>query len=227
MNRLMIGIGCNLQVRFGPFLLDSESQELLRDSSPCVAVTQGVRFCCASWSRAGRRRSGNASCRSGCGPLIRGGEEPRQPGERNSRCHRRSLLRSAIDSDCAPIWLRVTQNGPRIKTGDRGDVAESLSGSRGSAGRVTLDQGERAVGRDPNVEIYLDAPGVSRRHAQIKIAAARATIEDVGSKNGTFVGNQRVDGCRSVADGDVITVGSMKLTVRALQAPTSTETERH
>ena len=90
---------------------------------------------------------------------------------------------------------------------------------------MTLAEGGHVIGRDPNVEIYLDAPGVSRRHAQIEIAAARATIEDLGSKNGTFVGNQRVDGCRAIVDGDVITVGSVKLTVRALQAPTSTETE--
>ena len=50
------------------------------------------------------------------------------------------------------------------------------------AGRVTLDEGEHVLGRDPNVEIYLDAPGVSRRHALIKIAAARATIEDLGKQ---------------------------------------------
>ena len=93
------------------------------------------------------------------------------------------------------------------------------------SGRQTLDEGEHVLGRDPNVEIYLDAPGVSRRHALITIAAGRATIEDLGSKNGTFVGDQRVDGSRSIGDGDVITVGSVKLTVRALQMPSSTETE--
>ena len=81
------------------------------------------------------------------------------------------------------------------------------------------------LGRDPDVEIYLNSPGVSRRHALIKIAAGRATIEDLGSKNGTFVGDQRVDGARSLGDGDIITVGSVKLTLRVLQAPTSTETQ--
>jgi pSer/pThr/pTyr-binding forkhead associated (FHA) protein len=66
---------------------------------------------------------------------------------------------------------------------------------------------------------------VSRRHARITIAASRATIEDLGSKNGTFVGDQRVDGSRAIGHGDVITVGSVKLTVTALRMPASTETE--
>jgi pSer/pThr/pTyr-binding forkhead associated (FHA) protein len=68
-------------------------------------------------------------------------------------------------------------------------------------------------------------PVIFSHHARIKIAAVGATIEDLGSKNGTFVGSQRVDGIRSIGDGDVITIASVKLTVRALQAPTSTETE--
>jgi hypothetical protein len=155
---------------------------------------------------------------------IRGREEPREPGERDSRCHRRR-------SD--PRFIRTV---PRFGYAFRETVHSTDTGRPEGrsgvsfritwvAGRVTLYEGEHVIGRDPNVEIYLDAPEVSRRHAQIKIAAARATIEDLGSKNGTFVGDQRVDGSRSVGDGDVITVGSVKLKVRALQAPTSTETQ--
>jgi DNA-binding winged helix-turn-helix (wHTH) protein len=94
-------------------------------------------------------------------------------------------------------------------------------------GRVTLGEGEHVLGRDPDVEIFLNSPGVSRRHALIKISAGRATIEDLGSKNGTLVGGQRVDGSRSLCDGDTIGVGSVKLTLRVLQAPGSTETEPH
>ena len=56
-------------------------------------------------------------------------------------------------------------------------------------GRVRLDDGAHVLGRDPDVEILLDSPGVSRRHAVITIANGSATIEDLGSKNGTFVGN--------------------------------------
>jgi pSer/pThr/pTyr-binding forkhead associated (FHA) protein len=94
-------------------------------------------------------------------------------------------------------------------------------------GRVTLDEGTHVLGRDPDAEVFLNSPGVSRRHALLTISAGRAAIEDLGSKNGTFVGAQRVDGARSLRDGDIIGVGSVKLTLRVLQGPSSTETEPH
>ncbi len=92
-------------------------------------------------------------------------------------------------------------------------------------GAATLDDGQHVLGRDPDVEIFLNARGVSRRHAVITIAAGTATIEDLGSKNGTFVGDRRVDHSRPLGDGDIIGVGSVKLTFRVLEAPASTETE--
>jgi DNA-binding winged helix-turn-helix (wHTH) protein len=93
-------------------------------------------------------------------------------------------------------------------------------------GRATLEEGEHLVGRDPDAEIFLNQAGVSRRHARVVIAAGRATIDDLGSKNGTFVGDQRVNGPTSLGDGDVIGIGSVKLTLRIFQTPSSTRTER-
>jgi DNA-binding winged helix-turn-helix (wHTH) protein len=92
--------------------------------------------------------------------------------------------------------------------------------------RVTIGEGEHVLGRDPHAGILVDSPGVSRRHALIRISAGRAMIADLGSKNGTFVGEQRVVDPRSLAEGDVIGIGSVKLTVRVLQAPRSTKTQR-
>jgi len=92
-------------------------------------------------------------------------------------------------------------------------------------GRATLDEGEHVLGRDPDVEIFLNHPGVSRHHAKIRISAGQATIEDLGSKNGTFVGGTRVDGSSSLGNGDVIGVGSVQLTLKVVQTPGSTETE--
>ena len=59
------------------------------------------------------------------------------------------------------------------------------------------------LGRDPDAEIFLNFRGVSRRHAIIKVSAGQATIADLGSKNGTFVGDERVDGSQSLGDGDI------------------------
>jgi pSer/pThr/pTyr-binding forkhead associated (FHA) protein len=67
---------------------------------------------------------------------------------------------------------------------------------------------------------------VSRRHALITIAARHATIADLGSKNGTFVGEQQVHGSRLLSDGDVIAVGSVKLTLKVHDTPVSTKTQR-
>ena len=92
-------------------------------------------------------------------------------------------------------------------------------------GRVTLEEGEHLLGRDPDAEILLNAAGVSRRHARITIAAGRATIDDLGSKNGTFVGDDRVEASRSIGDGDVIRVGAVALTLTMVRTPGTTRTE--
>lgn len=112
--------------------------------------------------------------------------------------------------------------GPSADAARTGDVWFLVKWANG---RVRLDEGAHVCGRDPDVEILLNYPGVSRRHARISISDGSATIEDLGSKNGTFVGDQRVEGSRSLRDGDTITIGSVKLTLSVLQTPTSTETE--
>jgi len=92
-------------------------------------------------------------------------------------------------------------------------------------GRVDLDDGDYVLGRDPSAEIYLSAAGVSRRHALIKVSMGTATIEDLGSKNGTFLGDLPVTEPKSLSDGEIIGVGSEKLTFKVVHAPESTKTE--
>ena len=62
-----------------------------------------------------------------------------------------------------------------------------------AGGRAALADGEYVLGRDPDLELFLDAHDVSRRHARITIAGNEATIEDLDSKNGTFVSDRRLD----------------------------------
>jgi|SRR5688572_6478450 len=95
-----------------------------------------------------------------------------------------------------------------------------------TGGRVMLEEGEHVIGRDPDAEIFLDSAGVSRRHARIRISASRATIEDLGSENGTFVGDHRVMSPTSLDDGDIMNIGSTMFTFRIVRTPRSTKTER-
>ena len=110
----------------------------------------------------------------------------------------------------------------RRSTSRGGEVSFRL---KWTGGRVTLEEGEHMIGRDPDAEIFLDSAGVSRQHARIRIAAGRATIEDLGSKNGTSVGDQRVEGPTTLADGDIIGIGSVKLTFKIIETPRSTKSE--
>lgn len=87
-----------------------------------------------------------------------------------------------------------------------------------------LAHGHNVIGRDPSAAVSVDLPSVSRRHAQIVVEISGATLQDLGSKNGTLLRGQRVTSASALQDGDKIQVGSVTLTFRARQ-PGSTETQ--
>ncbi len=69
------------------------------------------------------------------------------------------------------------------------------------------------LGRDPG-GIQIDSATVSRRHARISIAGIDVAIEDLGSKNGTYVGGERLSAAVQLKDGDEIRTGSVVLRFR-------------
>jgi DNA-binding winged helix-turn-helix (wHTH) protein len=91
-----------------------------------------------------------------------------------------------------------------------------------------LAEGDNIIGRDPQSDLWLDADGVSRRHAIIRVDSSnrRVTLEDLGSTNGTFVGRTPVEADVALSDGDVIQVGTVDLTVRLWATDKLPETKR-
>jgi hypothetical protein len=77
-----------------------------------------------------------------------------------------------------------------------------------------LRQGTNVLGRQPDADVLLDFPGVSRLHAKISIQNDEATIEDLGSKNGTSVRNERLTSPQRIEDGDSIQIGVLTLIFR-------------
>ena len=92
-------------------------------------------------------------------------------------------------------------------------------------GRAALADGEYVLGRDPDLELFLDAHDVSRRHARITVTGNDASIEDLESKNGTFVSDRRVTSATTLADGASIRLGSVRLTFTRVQNWGSTQSE--
>lgn len=79
----------------------------------------------------------------------------------------------------------------------------------------TLTEGEHIIGRAPGALVWIDLGQVSRRHARILVSPEGAKIEDLGSRNGTFVGGRRIQSPAALADRDEIRVGPVFLTFRS------------
>lgn len=91
-------------------------------------------------------------------------------------------------------------------------------------GTHPLAAGPNVIGRDAGCEIALDYTGVSRQHARITVRGKDAVIEDLGSKNGTWVNDVRIEGETPLQDGDRIRLGGLPLTFRSGKVARNTTT---
>jgi len=92
--------------------------------------------------------------------------------------------------------------------------------------RLPLAMGENLVGRDDASTIRLDEPVVSRRHARILVSAAGTFIEDLGSKNGTFVdGRPVLRDPVALQEGVQLAFGTVRVTYRESRAGMPTLTQ--
>jgi DNA-binding winged helix-turn-helix (wHTH) protein len=88
--------------------------------------------------------------------------------------------------------------------------------------RIELPNGETIIGRD-NLAFH----DVSRRHARIVVDGGAATIEDLGSKNGTFLGTRRIEHREALRDGDEVTFGRTKALFVVTSSTETTITAAH
>ena len=90
-----------------------------------------------------------------------------------------------------------------------GDSIQSGIGVTNAAALAAnlLADGANVVGRGREADVRVGVPEVSRRHARIDVAGGRATVEDLESRNGTFVRGRRIQGATPLADGDEVSFG--------------------
>lgn len=89
---------------------------------------------------------------------------------------------------------------------------------------IPLSEGANIIGRDPDAAVVINAPDVSRHHARLIVTGGAITLEDLGSKNGTFVSDTPITRAITVTADDEITIGRTRIRLRAVPTATSTVT---
>lgn len=71
-------------------------------------------------------------------------------------------------------------------------------------------QGEMHIGSDPSCTLHIDSLALAPRHARLDTRGTETTLVDLGSEEGTFVNNTRIER-QVLKDGDIIRVGKHTL----------------
>ena len=90
---------------------------------------------------------------------------------------------------------------------------------------IQLCEGENVLGRDPAATVGLESLRISRYHARIVLSGDEAILEDLGSKNGTYLHGEQIAAPARLQDGDEIRVGPFSLTFHVSGPGAATETE--
>ena len=110
----------------------------------------------------------------------------------------------------------VTEVALKAEAEDRSGCPCLLVLSGKETGRIfSLSKAEVTIGRSEEVDVLIVDPSISRRHAKLRLISPEAvSLEDLGSKNGTFFDGQRISQI-DLRDGDRFQLGAstiLKLT---------------
>jgi len=107
-----------------------------------------------------------------------------------------------------------------IEVGEPGFSAASLYVERGAGvGQLApIRQGTMLIGRASNAGLRLQHPSISRRHAQVTRRGERFFIKDLGSQNGTYVNQIRIEREVEIFPGDELVLGTSQIRLRGPSA---------
>jgi len=145
-------------------------------------------------------------------------------------------LRAALGDDARkPVYIEnIPRRGYRL-VAEVIPVAASMPVARhasvpfklqGHDRDYPLSQGINIIGRTDDADIAIDRTEVSRCQARIVVSGTSATIEDLGSKNGTYLNGERLQGPAPLTNGDEIWIGRSVARLRFLVEGEPTMTEQ-
>jgi pSer/pThr/pTyr-binding forkhead associated (FHA) protein len=104
------------------------------------------------------------------------------------------------------------QKNSKPRRGVPTEVVILEGGNKGET--VSLDQAPLLIGRGNDAAIRLDDDYVSTRHARIASSGDQWYVEDLGSTNGTYVGNSRISQATAIQLGTQVRIGKTILELR-------------
>ena len=213
-----------MRIRFGPFILDLDTRQLMRGSREIHLEPKAFDLL-AALVRDRPKVLSKAALQERLWPATFVAEA--------NLSNLVAEVREALgDPARTPLYIRTAHGvgyafcADAAVAGPRDRAPESPScWLEWDGRRLPLSVGEHVIGRDADVEIRLDQSTVSRRHARLVVTREGAVLEAFDSKNGTFLGSERVSAPIQLADGDAIRVGSVMMTFHVRASPVSEETQ--
>ncbi|MBD3366652.1 MAG: SpoIIE family protein phosphatase [Candidatus Eisenbacteria bacterium] len=89
----------------------------------------------------------------------------------------------------------------------------------GRSVELPLREGDQVVGRGSDVDLRIDHPNVSRRHASVTVDGNVVTVTDLGSRNGTRVNGERITGPHDLEPGAVVAFADVRLRLEGGAVP--------
>ena len=133
--------------------------------------------------------------------------------------------KSRIVRTVPPLRLRVLRGGRgRDKAGSvpPSETGTSLDPLIPGNREIALGRGENCSNRAQDAAVGIDDALVSRRHARIVIDESGAVLEDLGSKNGTYLQGKRIEAPTKLANEDEVTIGPASMIFRVFKQTAST-----
>ena len=208
--------------RFGDCVLDSESHELLREGRGVRVSPKAFQLLALLIEKRPKALSKDA---------LHAALWPKTFVADTTLTGLVKELRAAIGDDArAPRFIRTISAYGYAFSGEGNDVKRpSAKGFFccvvGPDSQASLAIGDNILGRGPESVLWIDDETVSRAHARIRVENEAARLEDLSSKNGTFLSGRRIHAAEALHDGDRIRLGDFLLRFRA-RSPESTRSAR-